>query len=67
MANCTRCDGSGVCPKCNGEGEIKFKRDADLVLDAVTLGMMGGYGTEECPTCSGTGNCPRCEGSGEIE
>ena len=47
-APCTRCNGKGRCPGCNGRGSIE------------RIGNRG----EQCSFCGGSGRCKACGGSG---
>ena len=54
---CYNCGGSGVCPTCDGRGEIVFERweDDHIVHDMFT-----------CNDCYGNGQCQICYGSGML-
>jgi len=47
--NCRICDGSGKCPRCDGEGKRKLEIGGDMI---------------HCTTCRGTGDCRDCQGKG---
>lgn len=49
--NCRRCDGSGACPKCEGEGTLESTFQDTLL---------------QCTVCRGTGKCLTCKGDGKL-
>ena len=58
---CMKCNGDGtlMCPRCDGEGEVR--KDGFLpVVDE---------GHETCPLCDGSGEvpCDRCGGTGTVD
>lgn len=54
MADCELCEGSGVCPACDGTGYP----DAPAAVIADSGGV--------CATCAGDRWCPHCSGAGEV-
>ncbi len=54
VERCTRCNGTGICPACNGRGR------------AESCSVCKGLGRiiTECPYCKGSGICLTCDGKG---
>jgi len=50
---CAKCNGTGICPLCNGSGQST---------------VQGFHGQAmRCVSCDGTGKCPECGGAGKIQ
>ena len=52
---CEHCGGDGVCPTCQGLGEINQGHQYDEETSKV-----------QCPSCKGTKKCRACGGTGRI-
>ncbi|KAH9541805.1 hypothetical protein CY35_14G085300 [Sphagnum magellanicum] len=72
---CGECNGSGLCPACNGEGFLlknltpeAAAKARSRALDAATRYTAGlAKKWSYCSTCSGTRSCPACRGQGFID
>lgn len=60
MFKCSTCDGTGVCPVCNGKGYLTINTHP-----SPAYGKTDGSGTSTCYLCMGKGYCPDCRGTGE--
>lgn len=65
--NCPRCEGSGKCAQCGGEGSIECPGCSGKGTKSTSRGA-----SYKCKTCDGAGtvgcspNCSSCDGTGEI-
>lgn len=72
---CGECNGSGLCPACNGEGFLlknltpeAAAKARSRAVDAATRYTAGlAKKWSYCSTCSGTRSCPACRGQGFID
>ena len=48
---CDVCEGTGFCPRCNGNGRY-LPRNTDVLAD--------------CFDCAGSGECPECNATGRV-
>lgn len=72
--NCEACNGSGMCPSCNGEGfqlkglspeaASRARANARDAATRYTAGLAKKW--SYCTNCSGSRNCPECSGSGIL-
>lgn len=72
---CEACDGSGLCPSCNGEGfqlknlspeaASRARANARDAATRYTAGLAKKW--SYCTNCSGSRNCPECSGSGSLK
>lgn len=62
--DCSKCEGSGKCPHCNGYGRVRTNittmYDSRFPGDTKII-------TQQCGSCEGSGQCKFCIGAGKVE
>lgn len=59
QVDCSVCDGSGSCQKCNGSG--RYSQD---IFDSTFGRLLNDR--PKCERCKGSGKCSRCQGKSYV-